>query len=174
MTRHSQSGSPDDGLTLIELIIYMLISSMILVAVGGMLINSWRAQDNVISESQATNRGQIVTSAIERAVRNALALKVVGSTLQVHTSLEGRTCQGFGLAADATMAMGTDALPAVWPEWVSGISSIPGMPVLEEVVAGKTVNYAFQITTTTSAAPVRFIGSVSARNPTGASSPCWP
>ena len=43
-----------------------------------------------VSETEATNRGQLVSSAIERAVRNALAVEVSGGdTLRVHTSLGG-------------------------------------------------------------------------------------
>ena len=140
------------------------------------LINSWRTQEAVLSETEATNRGQLVSSAIERAVRNALALEVTGgSTLRVHTSLgASRACQGFGLGGDvATMTQNAGPLGATWPEWQDGIDAIPGELPGDALLHadGATVTYAFEIPT--DAAPVRFVGTVSARNPTGVTSPCW-
>ncbi|MFE4725373.1 hypothetical protein [Microbacterium sp. NPDC056736] len=162
----------DAGVTMIELIIYVVVVSLLLIAVATMLLNSWRTQEDVLTASQATNRGQLVSSTIERAVRNALALRVVGTTLTVHTSLgAGQTCQGFDLAGEAKMAMSAGALPAEWPSWDIDIASIPGEVILEETETGKTVDYAFEIATAT--APVRFVGTASARNATGVSSPCW-
>ena len=162
----------DAGVTLIELIIYVVLVSLVLGAVAMILINSWRTQQNVLSETEATNRGQLVSSSIERAVRNGLAVQVTGNnTLKVRTSLGGeRACQGFSLAGDnATMRMTSGPLGTGWPEWQDGITAIPGLPLLEG--DGTTVTYSFEIATT--GAPVRFVGTVAARNPTGVTSPCW-
>lgn len=171
MTAIKQGADGDAGVSLIELIIYVMIASVVLGAVAMILINSWSTQENVVSETEATNRGQLVSSAIERAVRNGLAVEVTGAnTLKVRTSLGGSLqCQGFGLGGDATMTMNAGPLGSGWPEWEDGIAAIPGEPLLAS--DGTTVTYAFQITTT--AAPVRFVGTVSARNPTGVTSPCW-
>jgi hypothetical protein len=172
MTPVRERGDREVGLSLIELIIYVVIASVLLSAMAMILVNSWRTQENVLSETEATNRGQLVSSIIERAVRNGLAVQVSGGdTLKVRTSLGGgRQCQGFRLGGGvATMTMNSGPLGSTWPEWQDDIAVIPGEPLIKSV--GSTVTYAFQITTTS--APVRFVGTVSARNPTGVTSPCW-
>ena len=174
MTRARDGERPDAGVTLIELIIYVLLLSLVLGGLAMILINSWRTQQNVLSETEATNRGQLVSSSIERAVRNGLAIEVTGNdTLKVRTSLAGeRECQGFSLAGDnATMRMTSGSLGTGWPQWQDGITAIPGQPFLER--DGTSVTYAFEFATT--GAPVRFVGTVAARSldPTGVTSPCW-
>ena len=172
MTMPTNNERSDAGVTLIELIIYVVLVTLVLGGVAMILINSWRTQENVLSESEATNRGQLVSSSIERAVRNGVAIDVQDdNTLRVHTSLGGeRACQGFSFAGDnASMRMTSGALGTGWAQWQDGITAISGQPFLER--DGATVTYAFEIAT--SGAPVRFVGTVAARNPTGVSSPCW-
>lgn len=172
MTRTVERADSDAGVTLIELIMYVLVLSIVLGAVTMILIGAWRTQEDVLSETEATNRGQLVSSAIERAVRNGLAIQVSGgNTLQVHTSLPGaRACQGIDLSGGvARLKISSGALGTGWPAWQDGVTQIPGQPLL--TASGSTVTYAFQLNTST--APVRFMGTVSARNPTGVTSPCW-
>ncbi len=61
------------------------------VAIATIFVNSWRTQEQVTSVTQATNRGQVVGSTIERAMRNALYFDVTesGTVLRVRTSLDG-------------------------------------------------------------------------------------
>ena len=150
----------------------MMLLTLVLGGLAVILFNSWRTQENIVSETDATNRGQLVSSLIERAVRNGVAVDVPdGNTLRVHTSLVGeQECQGFSFTGGiASMTMRSGALGTVWPAWQDGITAISGQPILEQ--DGGTVTYAFEIATT--GAPVRFIGTVAPRNPTGVSSPCW-
>ncbi|GAA1671364.1 hypothetical protein [Microbacterium lacus] len=166
----------DDGLSLIELIVYFLIASIVVLATAAILVNSWTTQRNVTNVTEATNRGQVITSAVERAMRNAIAFDVSadGSTLIVHTSLgSGLECQGFSLATgESRMTARSTALGAssTWPVWQPGIAQRGSTPFFAET--GATVKYTFDITTT--AAPVRFGGQAAARSAaTGVSAPCW-
>jgi Tfp pilus assembly protein PilW len=166
----------DDGVSLIELIVYILVASILLLATTAILINSWTAQRNVTAVSDATNRGQAITSTIERAMRNAVAFDVStdGTTLLVHTSLAGDlTCQGFVLnTGESRMSLSSAALgtPSTWSIWQPGIAQRGSTPYFSET--GATVAYTFDITTT--AAPVRFAGQAAARSAaTGVSAPCW-
>lgn len=175
MTRDDARRS-DDGLSLIEVIVYVLIASMILLATTAILINSWNTQRNVTNVTQATNRGQVMTSSIERAMRNAIAfdVSVDGTTLLVHTSLGGSlVCQGFELTAGESRmstSASTLAVPSNWPVWQSGVAPRGSSPFFAE--AGSSVAYMFDITTTS--APVRFEGQAAARSAsTGVSAPCW-
>src|SRR6186713_108319 len=61
----------DAGLGLIELIVALLVSSVVLIAVATILVNSWLTQQDVTSTTEATTRGQLIGQNIERAMRNA-------------------------------------------------------------------------------------------------------
>ncbi|MBB6391632.1 type II secretion system protein [Microbacterium thalassium] len=169
----------DGGLGLIELIVAVVVSGVLLVAIASIFFNSWKAQEEVTSVTQATNRGQVVGSAIERAVRNGVYYEVSGSgtILRVSTSLGGDLkCQGFRLTADGTaqFATGSSSLPAnatSWADWQDGIRSQGSTPYFDDSVPG-VIAYAFEIDTDST--PVRFAGKVSPRSvQEGDSDSCW-
>lgn len=176
----------DDGLGLLELIVAVVVSGIVIIAMGMMFINSWRAQEQVISTTEATNRGQVVSSMIERAMRNALYFEVrngaavasAGDALYVRTSLAGSLrCQAFQLTEGAApdfgsvlLATSDGTLPALSP-WKTGIVRQGTTAYFQKASAG-TVTYTFQIET--DASPVSFIGDIAPRStqePGG--SPCW-
>lgn len=167
----------DAGVSLIELIVYVLLASIILIATSMILINSWNTQKDVTSVSEATNRGQSMGSTIERAMRNALDFEVSADQqeLRVRTSLGGtQQCQAFYLAAGtARLAQSAGALPALstsWTAWNEGVKKNGSTPFFTQT--GQSVVYSFDIET--ESAPVRFAGEASTRStPTGVSSPCW-
>ena len=169
--------SADAGLSLIELIIYILLASVLLAGMAVILANSWKTEQNVTSVSEATNRGQVLGSAVERAMRNALDFEVdaTGTTLRVRTSLGGElACQGFLLTdGEARIAVSSGALPADtadWGDWGEAVAQNGSTPFFLE--NGDTVTYTFDIDT--QSAPVRFSGEAAARSvATGTSAPCW-
>lgn len=65
------------GITLIELIIYAMLSILVLSVVGGMLINSFSAERVVRDSSDASNSGQLASQSITKGARMARALHVV-------------------------------------------------------------------------------------------------
>jgi len=181
------SDADDAGLSLIELVIYVLLVSVLLGAMATILINSWSTQQDVQTTTQATNRGQLIGQSIERAVRNSEAVKVSDdkSMLSVHTTFGGeRTCQAFWFAGGALyMTNSAGILPAPapsggstppsagWPQpWVPS-KVVPTGPAGVFDEAGMTVTYSFDIDT--DSAPVRFSGEVSRRYAMGDTSPCW-
>lgn len=174
---NNDSARDDGGISLIELIVYVLLSSIIVLTTAMILINSWTTQQSVTSTTEATTRGQAMGSAIERAMRNGLNFSVSadGTTLRVRTSLPGRlACQGFLLTsgqARLTQSSGLLTTPATtWTPWHQGIAQDGTTKFF--VDDGETVTYTFEIET--DSAPVRFVGEVSTRStPTGVTSPCW-
>lgn len=175
----------DRGLSLIEVIIAILVSSIVLLAVGTILINSWMAQRDVNNITQATNRGQLVASAIERAVRNAEVISVSSDSevLRVQTTLAGSLrCQGFALHDAGTAQMKTSAsslgADSGWPVWEPGIdqaaqSDGTPIPFFDAWVDNTGVTYTFEMIDGDTA-PVRFAGETGARNrPTGEVPDCW-
>ena len=170
------AGDDDEGVTLVELILYMIIGSLVASVIVMVLVNTFRAQSNVVSETSATTRGQLVASTLERSMRNALAYSVSsdGSTLLVRTSLDNYlVCQGFALSSTsgAQFIQTSSSLPAssTWPVWQSGVTQHGSMPFITQTLNG--VSYSFDVTTDSS--PVHIAGTTTARNLTGVTSPCW-
>lgn len=169
----------DEGLSLVELVVALLISTILLVGVATVLVNALVAQADVTSTSQATTRGQLISSTVEQAMRNARDFKVDGvngGELWVWTSLGGgRECQGFLLGDGvARMAVGSGALaaPSSWSDWEQDVaqSTSPTRDFFTDT--GDSVNYAFDILT--DAASVRFEGTAGSRfSATGGANPCW-
>ncbi|MDF2470340.1 MAG: hypothetical protein K0Q61_2712 [Rhodococcus erythropolis] len=167
---------PDDaddaGLSLIELIVAIVVSGVVMVGIVMVFVNSWKAQENVLSVSEATNRGQLVGSSIEKAVRNAVYVNAPDSaTLLIRTSLDDE-CFGFHIGgalnedgeAITTIRTisGGKPLPAIgdWPIWTPELELDTSNSSLTKV--GTTVNYVLVIET--EAAPVRIQGEVSQRS----------
>lgn len=66
----------DDGFTLVELLVYMLLAVVILTIVGGVLINSLRVENQVRDATAATDSAQIAAQSLGRGIRNASAIAV--------------------------------------------------------------------------------------------------
>jgi type II secretory pathway pseudopilin PulG len=175
----AQTDDNEAGLSLIELIVAIVVTTIILAGIATILANSWMTQQKVVTVSEATNRGQLVGSAIERAMRNALYFEVSegGTVLQVRTSLAGDLrCQGFRLTdgrAQMTTSSGALTTPnTTWPEWQSGIARRGTADYFAPSVDMKQLTYAFAIQT--EASPVDFGARIALRSePELESSPCW-
>lgn len=70
----------DDGITLVELLIYMLLGVVVLTIVSAILINSFRAEDQVRDAAQSTSTAQLVAESLGQGVRNASAIEVSAPT----------------------------------------------------------------------------------------------
>lgn len=64
------------GFTLVELLIYSVLSVIVLLIVGGFLINSLSAERTVRDLTTASSSGQLVAQSISSGVRDASALMV--------------------------------------------------------------------------------------------------
>ncbi|WP_344784885.1 hypothetical protein [Microbacterium kribbense] len=166
----------DEGITLVELIIAMLVGVIVSGLTVLILVNTWGTQKDVVSESLATTRGQLVASTLERSMRNALAFDVSadGTTLRVRTSLnDNLVCQGFAIsaAAGAQFIQTSSTLPAAgtWPVWQSDVAVHGSAPFITRTLNG--VAYNFDLTT--DGARVHFAGTTTGRNLTGVTAPCW-
>lgn len=180
--------TPDErGLGLIELIVGVVVTSILLVGIGTILINAWITQGTVTTTSQATTRGQLIGSSIERAMRNAQDFDVLddGSTLVVGVSLSGDiTCRGFRVFTDgegetSLMMISSDNMlditpEAAWPIWQTGVLQVVDgadtLPIFEKSGASDSIKYTFDINT--DGAPVRF-SSDAATRALGDTTSCW-
>lgn len=183
----------DTGMTLIELIVGMVVSLLVLTGIATVLINSFLTQNSVLSTSDATNRGQLVGSAVEKAMRNAVYSTVTagGTVLLVETTYDApgdtRHCQAFRLA-DKTAQMAssaTDMTSPVWGTWLEDDAArqwtvlvrqngtTPFFAQTDPTQPNGGVRYVFDIET--DSAPVVFRGEVRPewQPAAGGDATCW-
>ncbi|MFD6700112.1 MULTISPECIES: hypothetical protein [unclassified Microbacterium] len=168
------------GISLIELVVVVAILGVVSLVLGTLFSNIWRSQVAVSAQSQATARGQLVASEMERAMRNAVAFDVSadGSTIRVNTALSGGLqCQAFQLAADGLhmSVSSSPAVPSGWPLWQTDVTAGSGAFASKN---GNSIAYNFDALSKsgaqTVAAPVHFQGTAYMRNSAaGSLSPCW-
>lgn len=173
--------SPDEqGVSLIELVVVVAILGVVGLVMGTLFSNVWRSQEAVNAQSQATTRGQLIASEVERAMRNAIAFDVSadGTMLRVNTALGGGLrCQAFQLAADG-LHMTVASAPAAasgWPLWQTDVTVASGSFITK---SGTSISYSFDALSKSGsravAAPVRFQGTAYMRNSAaGSLGPCW-
>lgn len=122
----------DAGFTLTELLVYLMLAVVVLTVVGGILINSLTVERSVSDTSQASNDGQLVSSAVGRGVRNASVVwhSAVGADpelLMVRTSgsetPQKWTCQAWSYSdgeirmRSSTAAISTTVTPLALKSW---------------------------------------------------------
>lgn len=177
------------GFTLIELMIYSMLSIVVLLIVGGFLINSLRAENTVRDSTEATTSGQLVSQSIGKAIRNASAFQsttpfagAVMLTARTTRSATEWDCQAWTYSnGEIRTTTSTTAIPAPTASSVQGwtllsdsIVPVAGTPVLD--ISGHQVDLNFQVSTGTGK-PVLIRTSALSRQPvpvTGVeSAPCF-
>lgn len=68
--------SDETGVSLVELLIYMLLSVTVLTIIASILINSLEAQNTVRTSAEATSTAQLAAQSLNRGVHNASAIEV--------------------------------------------------------------------------------------------------
>lgn len=172
----------DGGFSLVELIFYVVILGLITTGIAVVFFNTWKAQASVSDQVDAAERGQLVASQIEKAMRNAVAYEITdptlatslssGPTLVVATAMSGsNACMAFNLnggSAQLTTTSGARVAAAPWPTWQSGITQHKNaggvlVPFFTQV-GSDVVAYSFDATST-NGPNVHFEGTVYLRNP---------
>ncbi|WP_442575419.1 prepilin-type N-terminal cleavage/methylation domain-containing protein [Microbacterium sp. F51-2R] len=165
MSMRASVDRDDSGLGLIELIVVIVVTGIIMTAIATIFVNSWKTQDEVTSVTGATDRGQVIGSMIERAVRNSLYLSVnaAGDELRIRTSLDGTAlrCQGFKISTTGIqIATSATSIASSWPAWQPPVQAVDSAPYF--VLTNGVLTYGFNIKTRS--APVRIGGDVSVRS----------
>ena len=68
---------PEAGISLVELLIYALLSLVVLAVVGGVLASGLKTQATVQTVTDATTTAQQIVSSVQSGVRNASAVTIV-------------------------------------------------------------------------------------------------
>lgn len=179
----------ESGLTLIELMIYSMLSIVVLIIVGGFLVNSLRTEDMVLDSTEASTAGQLVADSVGRGVRNASAIEqtepwtdAVLLTARTTSSAADWVCRAWSYydgeirtrTSAGAIPTPTEADLEGWTLLSEGISPVAGAPVFE--LSDRRVDITFESNTGTGK-PVLFSTSALSRQPVPAtgveSSPCF-
>ncbi|TAL42149.1 MAG: hypothetical protein EPN91_09055 [Salinibacterium sp.] len=72
--------APEAGMSLVELLVYMILSVVVLGIAGNILISSITAQRDLTNLADSTSISQLVTSSVRSGIRNASAFQVDAPT----------------------------------------------------------------------------------------------
>ena len=64
------------GMTLVELLVYMILLGLVLAIIGSLMINTVKKQTEVVRISESNNTAQTVISAVDMAVSNASGFRL--------------------------------------------------------------------------------------------------
>jgi prepilin-type N-terminal cleavage/methylation domain-containing protein len=163
--RHPMSiEAADKGFTLIELLIYMSLATIILVIVGGFMIDSLKVERDVTQAAEATTTAQLVSTSVQAAVRNGSGVSVLNAGADGSQMLVARTttrnsavswiCQAWYYSASnkaiyttstspaVTIALPSAAPVGIWTLLGAGISpSKSGVSVFGSTSSSATLNF---------------------------------
>jgi hypothetical protein len=155
------------GFSLVELLIYSVLSVVVLFIVGGILINSLTVARSVREASEASNAGQLVATSVGHGVRNAneiwqSAPGIVPQILMVRTVGSEDTpnwrCQAWSYdsgeirttaSAAAISTVQTSDSVESWMLLAEGVQPliVAAVPAPVFTVAGQRVNLALDMST---------------------------
>ncbi|WP_160141067.1 PilW family protein [Cryobacterium shii] len=188
MNKYTRTRAFNAGFTLIELLIYMVLAVIVLLIVGGLLINSLATERTVSDATQASNSGQLVSRSVGQGVRNASAiwtspLNAIPELLIVRTAGSGAEqtwrCQAWSYK-DGQVRTTTSAgiIPtaagdiATWTLLGDGMAPVSGSPVFRKnPLNGRRVDLGLDVSTGPGKKPVRISTSSTSRQPLPASGP---
>lgn len=172
----------DDGVTLVELIVYVVIAALVTGLMAGIFINGLRSQTSATDRDTATGKAGIVTNSLQTSLRNATAVSPAtgtGNTLiaVVMTGASGWECRAWSLTATGNLVYKAApssfsvASTAGWTVLASGVTgSFSGGKVFSSTSATQ-VQYSFSVTTSASTVPIS--GAVTAQATMAGAGPCW-
>jgi len=184
----------DDGITLVELIVGILVAGLFSGMLAMMFINGWNSQQLSVARDSATGQANLVRTTLADSLRNATAVRVSGGGSRVDavvgkvgTSLSGWAweCRAWALHDDSirysagTTARGTDV--AAWAvlagksddrplDRVTG--TLSGVPF--KLTGTKGVQFGIDVRSGTDAQTVSLSGGMTAQAVATEGAPtCW-
>lgn len=187
VTAARQELSDDEsGMTLVELIVYMMLMTLVIVIVGSVFISGNKVQKDATSMADASNNAQLAAATLERPLRNAEKLQVpaaFGGDLLVAKTRVGevngdpsswrctawfydRTTEAiYSTSSPVTGPVTTSGLApgfslSGWTLLVDDVAQRGSTPVFQTTGVGGGASFTFDITTTRDKAPVTIESSV--------------
>lgn len=117
--------SLDRGLTLIELIVYMLLATIVIGIVATIMINSFRVDTQVRETAAATSDAQLLAESLGRGIRNAGYIEATAPAAgQVYVRTQSRDSGSTGDWVCSAWFFDGDAI-----SWSTSPTALPATPV---------------------------------------------
>lgn len=151
------------GVSLVELLIYMLLSVVVLTIIGAILINSLRAESIVRTAANSTSTAQIASQSLNRGIHNASAIQVASPLPDVSVvrtrSIDGSAtgvwkCQAWAVIAGELRTTTSDTAITVpttvadianWLLLAEGVKAIDATPVFELASDERSLSLSFTV-----------------------------
>ncbi|WP_435299992.1 PulJ/GspJ family protein [Timonella sp. A28] len=168
----SHHKSSEAGMSLVELIVYIVLVAIVGTLVTGLIINVFRVNTDVQLTSESSNNAQNLMDRVELTIRNATAYTVVPGTNSELLVAEVRSTEQGLAQAEVTRCVGiyfdyttqnvhyvSDAAnggarsktaaanPAVatnWPIFLADVKKTSGTPIFTPIAGGTRVNFQVQ------------------------------
>jgi len=155
-------GRDDSGITLVELLIYIMLAVVVFTIVGSILINSFRAQGQVRDGAQSASTAQLVAESVGQGVRNASALEVTtpgaGTTMLRTRSIDGSSsgawyCQAWVWSGgELRTTRSSTAIPApdaatlsTWTLLASDVAAVGSTPIFSVGADERSLNVSLTV-----------------------------
>ena len=188
--RARRSVRSDEGVTMMELLVYTILGSLVLIIVGSLVINGLRGQESVTAITTATTQAQLAASTIQTDVRNSSAIRVTvigNDQLVVARVARGGDaaivwkCVAWYYSATTKEIRTKTSSAAITAPSVSGLTSwsliaskVKPTTSGAAVFTGDAKQLSMTFTVDAgSTKPVPVTSSATSRNQTGVSSPCF-
>ncbi|WP_411720739.1 PilW family protein [Mycetocola sp.] len=150
------------GFTLIELLVYMMLATVVLLIVGGILINSLKAEQTVRNSVEGADTGQLISQSVTKAVRNASAIRLTAPatdsqllTARTTDATTGSVCRAWYYGAgEVRMTTSATAIPTptatearTWTLLGENIRQVAGAPVFALTGADRQVDLTLEAAT---------------------------
>lgn len=170
----------DSGVTLVELILYVVIGALFVGLLAGLFATNLTSGQQTRSRDTATGSAQLVAESLQSSLRNAAAVRVDGSLLraQVATGGSGWECRAWALESGALRYReSASAIPTGsttgWATLATGVAGTKtgGSPFLLSGADTVSIGY----TVTAGEATVKITSAVTAQAEAEGTVPaCWP
>ncbi|MGO4783457.1 PilW family protein [Cryobacterium sp. W22_MBD10_FK3] len=182
----------ESGFTLVELLIYSAMATVILVIISSFLINAVRGERDVRSVAEATTLGQLLSNSVQKGVRNASGLQLTngvdGSILLIARTANSAvpltwSCQAWFFdpidgavyttkhADTAPISVPSGGPQGSWTVLGNGISAVAGAAVFATRPNG--IDMDFYVAAGDNRDPVHLQTSAIQRNPESVGTPCF-
>lgn len=170
----------DAGVTLVELIVYIVVASLFLGLMASLFATGLKTESGTRDRDTATGKAQVVSDSIATSIRNASAFQIDGKLLRarVATGASGWECRAWALTAagDLVYTTSTTAIPAgAYTGWTTLASGVTGTKTAGSPFASSGARLDLGMTVTRGTAVVPLTSGVTAQavSTGGTPSSCW-
>ncbi|WP_434811681.1 prepilin-type N-terminal cleavage/methylation domain-containing protein [Microbacterium sp. bgisy189] len=169
----------DEGLTLVELIVVIVVSALFLGLLALMFINGITAQERATARDHATGESNVVSATLMSSVRNAEDFRISGSGTRVDarvvTADDSLVCRAWAVVGgDLRYRESTTQIGAVTTAWTTIATDAVGTlgsGAAFELAGAKNLRIGFEISTGDET--VAFRDGVAAQAETQGTLTCW-